>query len=192
LNLALEVDNIAKLLYIGSKYAVMSLPKGKSPIVVKSFDPKSSVKRARIAKAKSHKWSIVVNEDKYVWKTKMERVAVIRKGLPYESIEVLSQRTNLPVKQVLHYFSVAQTTYNKKKRDKDLLSGRDSEIVLVLTELLDFGLEVFNNEKEKFQHWLKKPNISLGGATPESLFDTLTGIQEVRNSLNRIEYGNMA
>jgi putative toxin-antitoxin system antitoxin component (TIGR02293 family) len=98
----------------------------------------------------------------------------------------------LPVKQVLHLFGVPQTTYNKKRRDNDLLSGRDSEIILVLTELLDLGIEVFNNEAEKFQRWLKKPNISLGGVTPESLFDSLTGIQEVRNSLNRLEYGNLA
>jgi uncharacterized protein (DUF2384 family) len=60
--------------------------------------------------------------------------------------------------------------------------------VLVLTELLDFGYEVFNFEKDKFQRWLQKPNISLGGVTPESLFDSLTGIQEVSNSLNRLEY----
>ena len=65
-------------------------------------------------------------------------------------------------------------------------------MILVLTELLDFGVEVFNNEVEKFQRWLKKPNIALGGATPESLFDSLTGIQEVRNCLNRLEYGNLA
>lgn len=71
-------------------------------------------------------------------------------------------------------------------------SGRDSEIVLVLTELLEFGTDVFNSETEKFQRWLQKPNISLGGATPISMFDSLTGIQEVRNFLNRLEYGNLA
>jgi uncharacterized protein (DUF2384 family) len=32
----------------------------------------------------------------------------------------------------------------------------------------------------------------LGGNTPESLFDSLTGIQEVKNALNRLEYGNLA
>ena len=85
-----------------------------------------------------------------------------------------------------------QTTYNKKKRGKELLSGRDSEVILLLTELLDFGLEVFNDESEKFQRWLKKPNVSLGGVKPESLFDSVTGIQEVKNALNRLEYGNMA
>lgn len=156
------------------------------------FDPDRSIKRARSQKSRGSEWSIDLTEGKYAWATKMERVAIIRKRLPYESIEVISKRANLPVKQLLDSFGVPQTTYNKKKRDKDLLTRRDSEVVLVLTELLDHGVQVFNNEKEKFQRWLKKPNVSLGGATPESLFDSLTGIQEIRNSLNRLEYGNMA
>lgn len=73
-----------------------------------------------------------------------------------------------------------------------MLNGRDSEIVLLLTELVDFGIEVFNNEEYKFQRWMKKQNISLGGNTPESLLDSITGIQEVKNCLNRIEYGILA
>ena len=170
----------------------MSAKKEKIPSRPKAIDPKKSIYRAKLEKTGDPKWSIMVADEKYTWTTKLERVGIIRNGLPYESIEVISTRANLPIKQVLHLLGVAQTTYNKKKRDKDLLTGRDSEVILVLTELLDFGLEVFNNEKEKFQRWLKKPNISLGDVTPESLFDSLTGIQEVRNSLNRLEYGNMA
>jgi putative toxin-antitoxin system antitoxin component (TIGR02293 family) len=51
---------------------------------------------------------------------------------------------------------------------------------------------IFNNENEKFQRWLKKPNLSLGGKSPESLLDTTTGIDEVNYCLNRIEYGSFA
>ena len=170
----------------------MEAKKKKMPSKTKAIDPKKSVHRAKTKNSENPKWRIMVSDNEYTWTTKMDRVEIIRHGLPYESIEVISTRTNLPIKQVLHLLGVAQTTYNKKKRDKDLLTGRDSEVVLVLIELLDFGLEVFNNEKEKFQRWLKKPNISLGGVSPESLFDSLTGIQEVKNSLNRLEYGNMA
>ena len=169
----------------------MAVSKKDTSTGTKRYNPGKSIKRARAIKAGSTKWHIKVSEDEYVWATKMDRVSIIRKGLPYESIEVISKRANLPVKQVLNLFGVPQTTYNKKKRDKDLLNSRDSEVVLVLTELLDFGLEVFNKEAAKFHRWLKKPNISLGGVTPESLFDSLTGIQEVRNSLNRLEYGNL-
>ncbi len=150
---------------------------------------KSSIVRAGNGKTK---WSIMVAQDKIAWSTSMDRVKIIRKGLPYESIEVISKKADFSIKEVLRSLGLPQTTYNKKKKDNDLLSGRDSEVILFLAELLDFGLEVFDNEKEKFQRWLKKPNISLGGVTPESLFDSLTGIQEVKNTLNRLEYGNLA
>lgn len=73
-----------------------------------------------------------------------------------------------------------------------MLDSRESELLVMIIELLDYGIEVFNKEKEKFQRWLKKPNLSLGQDTPESLLDTLTGIQEVYFCLNRLEYGNLA
>lgn len=170
----------------------MAIKKDKISLGNRRYNPERSIHRARVRKTKNRGWSIKFTEYEFNWTTKMERVDIIREGLPYESLEVISKRADLPVKKILSLFGVPQTTYNKKKKDKDLLSGRDSELVLVITELLDFGIEVFNNESEKFQRWLKKPNISLGGATPESLFDSITGIQEVRNSLNRLEYGNFA
>jgi putative toxin-antitoxin system antitoxin component (TIGR02293 family) len=158
----------------------------------RTFNPKRSIKRAGRVRTEHHRWVIHTSHGDVTWGSKIERVALIRKGLPYESIEVIGHKANLPVKQILHYLGVPQTTYNKKKRDEVPLSGRDSEVILFLSEVLDFGVEVFNSEKEKFQRWLKKPNMSLGNVTPESLFDSITGIQEVRNALNRLEYGNMA
>lgn len=159
----------------------------------KSFNPNKSIHRARISgKERGQIWTIKVPGKTYTWSNKMERVSLLREGLSIESIEVICNKSSLSIKKVLHFLNLAQTTYNKKKRENSLLSVRDSEIVLVLTELLDFGLNVFNSEEDKFQRWLQKPNISLGGATPVSLFDSLTGIQEVRNSLNRLEYGNLA
>jgi putative toxin-antitoxin system antitoxin component (TIGR02293 family) len=159
----------------------------------RKFDTEKSIKRARRYKARGREcWVIKSQNVEYTWSNKLERVKIIRSGLPYESIEVIGQRIDLPIRQVLTIFGVPQTTYNKKKREKERLSGRDSELVLLLTELLDFGSDVFNNEPEKFQRWLKKPNVSLGGEKPESLFDSVTGIQEVKNALTRLEYGNMA
>jgi len=156
------------------------------------FDPKKSIRRAKRKNIIGQRWSIAVAKDEYVWRTKMDRVDLIRKRLPYESIEVISNKANLPVKHILRLMAMPQTTYNKRRKAHDLLSSRDSEIILVLTELLDYGISVFNDEEDKFFRWLKKPNISLGGITPESLFDSLTGIQEVKNSLTRIEFGNLA
>jgi putative toxin-antitoxin system antitoxin component (TIGR02293 family) len=122
----------------------------------------------------------------------MERVNVIRQGIPYAHLESISERLNRPVKTILSIVGIPQTTYNKKKSEHSLLDSRDSELIVLLTELIDYGIIVFNQEEEKFQRWLKKPNLSLGGNSPESLLDTTTGIEEVNNCLNRIEFGNFS
>lgn len=130
-----------------------------------------------------------VQEASYAWYSNMDRLNLIRKGIPFASVEVISTQLNTPIKDLLHYLGIPQTTYNKKKREKSLFDERNSEVILLLQELIDYGVDVFNNEEEKFQRWLKKPNASLGGVTPESLFDTNTGIEEVKKALTRIEYG---
>uniref|UniRef100_UPI0040497FC5 type II RES/Xre toxin-antitoxin system antitoxin n=2 Tax=Flavobacterium sp. TaxID=239 RepID=UPI0040497FC5 len=156
------------------------------------FDPKESIGRAKNARKSLVKWRLESEGHEFVWSSRLERVNIIRAGIPYASIDVISKRMNVSVKDFLHIFGLPQTTYNKKRREKSLLNGRDSEMILLLTELFDFGIDVFNNEEEKFQRWMKKQNISLGGNSPESLLDSTTGIQEVKNCLNRIEYGNFA
>jgi len=127
-----------------------------------------------------------------VWYNHIDRIRLIREGLPYSALEALSIKVNIPIKHFLSFLQIPQTTYNKRKRESVKLSGRDSEIILVLNELIDYGLDVFNGESEKFTSWLDKTNLSLGGVTPKSLFDSLTGIQEVRKCLDRIEHGNFA
>ena len=161
-------------------------------VKTKPFDTRKSLKNAGMAKREEPVWVLRSEGKTFRWSNKMERVAVIRKGVPYHAIEVLSERLNRPVKAVLSIVGIPQTTYNKNKSKKLLLDSHDSELVVMITELIDHGLMVFNHEPEKFQRWLNKPNISLGGQTPESLLDTVTGIDEVRFCLNRIESGNFA
>jgi putative toxin-antitoxin system antitoxin component (TIGR02293 family) len=156
------------------------------------FDTQKSIRKATGIRKTAKTWEIESEGKAYVWSNKMERIEIIRQGIPYYSIEIISKRLNRSVKSVLAIVGIPQTTYNKKKSEQSLLDSRNSELIILITELIDFGLEVFNNEEEKFQRWLKKPNLSLGGNSPESLLDTTTGINEVKFALNRIEYGNFA
>lgn len=133
-----------------------------------------------------------VNKRVFTWSNNDEKIALIRIGLPYAAIEAISKHTKIPVIHYLNSLEIVQTTYNKKKKSDSILSKQDSEFIVELIELYEFGLSVFNNESEKFQRWLRKPNISLGNASPDSFFDSLTGIKEVKRALNRIEFGNMA
>lgn len=167
----------------------------------KSYAPKRNAKEELLARA-SKRLSLVplvdngytfeVDKKTYRWSTNDEKINLIRTGLPYAAIEVISKQTNIPVNHYLKSLEIVQTTYNKKKKSDSILSKQDSEFIVELIELYEFGLSVFNEESEKFQRWLRKPNISLGNIAPDSLFDSLTGIGEIKKALNRIEYGNMA
>lgn len=143
-------------------------------------------------KTVSHHYKFKVDKATFTWSNNNEKIRLIREGLPYASIEEISRQTKIPVKHYLKSLNIVQTTYNNKKRSDSILSTKDSEFIVELVELYEFGLSVFNGESEKFQRWLRKPNISLGGVSPDSLFDSLTGIREVKKAMNRIEYGNLA
>nr|WP_314898322.1 antitoxin Xre/MbcA/ParS toxin-binding domain-containing protein [uncultured Flavobacterium sp.] len=165
---------------------------GKITQRTKPFDTKRSIQNASGKGITIRKSTLNSDGKEYNWSNKLERVSVIRAGIPYDSIEVISRRLNNPVKSVLAIVGIPQTTYNKKKSEHLLLDSRDSELVILINELIDYGLEVFNNEEGKFQRWLKKSNLSIGGNSPESMLDTITGINEVKFSLNRLEFGNLA
>lgn len=161
-------------------------------LTTKKFNTKKSIRNATSKLKEGKNWSLKADGNLYVWNTKIERLKIVRNGIPYDALETISKRLNRPIKVVLSIVGIPQTTYNNKKSKHSLLDSRDSELVIMITELMDYGMEVFNNEEEKFQRWLKKPNISLGNNSPESLLDTITGINEVRFALNRIEFGNLA
>ncbi len=135
---------------------------------------------------------IASNRGDIMWKTSEDRINIIRQGVPYGVIEKVCLNLGVTKGRMLDRLSIAHRTYSKKIKEDSILDPRFSESILELQEIHDFGIEVFNNEKEKFLRWLKKPNLSLGNVTPESLFDSITGINEVRKALTRMEYGNMA
>lgn len=157
--------------------------------------PKKTIKNAKskVYPAFDEEISSIVSEPMALnVPNSLVRLSAIRSGIPYAALETISQKLNQPIKAILELFDIPQTTYNKKKGEQALLGTRDSEIVLLITELLAYGNQVFNQEEAKLQRWLKKPNAALAGHTPESLLDTSTGITEVRHCLDKIEYGNFA
>ncbi len=53
---------------------------------------------------------------------------------------------------------------------------------------MQHAFEVFEDE-EKIKRWINTENRALNGMKPLALFDTLTGLSIVNNSLGRIEEG---
>jgi putative toxin-antitoxin system antitoxin component (TIGR02293 family) len=158
----------------------------------KTFNVKRSLKKSVNNHENTLSSSISTGGKEYTWNDSTELVSIVREGLPFGSVEYISNRLEMPVKGVLAFLGMPQTTYNKKKSENAMMDGRDAELLLRINELIDFGQNVFNQDSEKFHRWLHKQNTSLGGHSPDSLFDTITGIEEVRSALERLNSGNLA
>ena len=134
--------------------------------------------------------NLIIHNKEYSWSSAMDKIRLIRVGVPKSSINVVSKKANISFKAVFFYITMKEEEYYNNSFQT--LNKKDSETILNLIEILDYGNYVFNNENEKFQRWLRKPNSYLNNMVPLSLFDSFSGIQEVRKCLNRIDFGNMA
>ena len=79
------------------------------------FDTQKSVAKSQELKGETSNSFQTSDGKEYTWDGSMERLHLVREGIPYQSIEVISQRLNRPVKSVLSWVGMPQTTYNKKK-----------------------------------------------------------------------------
>lgn len=128
-------------------------------------------------------------EETIEWYGTESRIETIHHGIPFDAIETISSELGRPVKFMLAILGIPQTTYNKKKNEDAILNLRDGELILLIAELIAYGKEVFNHEDDKFQRWMQKSNIALGGKTPDSFLDTVSGLEEIKRVLNAINYG---
>ena len=78
------------------------------------------------------------------------------------------------------------TLINKKKQEK--FNAGLSERIFSLVDIYSYGYEVFGDE-ERFNKWMFRPNLALGGKTPFELIGSQFGRDEVKNVIGRIEYG---
>lgn len=71
----------------------------------------------------------------------------------------------------------------------DKLARDVSERLLLLTNLLEHGLSVFDTDSETLADWLRTPIRELNSQSPIQLLDTTTGFGLVDDVLGRIEHG---
>lgn len=115
-------------------------------------------------------------------------IKATRNGLPYKSLKTaqgIMPFSNQEWAQMLH---ISTRSIDRLKNENKKLSITQSDKLIEVTLLYDYGVDVFGSS-EKFSQWLNRTNIALGGVTPKSLLDTNQGINAVKSALSRIEYG---
>jgi putative toxin-antitoxin system antitoxin component (TIGR02293 family) len=116
--------------------------------------------------------------------------AMIHRGLPYRSLEVLASTFHLDLPRLGKILSVPPRTMARRKAEQRL-TAQESDRLARLARILAYATEVFGAE-EKASIWINRPNRTLQGAAPIDLLDTDLGSQVVETMLGRIEHGVVA
>lgn len=117
----------------------------------------------------------------------LEMLPLVRKGLPYRTMENVAREMDLSVDDTAKSLGLARRTLARRKALR-LLDSAESERVVRLAGTLAHATEVFGS-REKAREWMRTPNRALGGVSPLSLLDTEIGARAVDDELVRIEYG---
>ncbi len=119
--------------------------------------------------------------------TPLEKMGMVRLGITKQDLEKLKKKTELDYDRLAKALSVARATLINKK-EKEKFSPDLSEKIVGLADIYSYGYEVFE-EETRFNQWMFKPNIALGGLLPFDLIDNQFGREEVKNLIGRIDYG---
>lgn len=102
-----------------------------------------------------------------------------------DQVAGLARLTDLELARILN-----MSVRNLHRLKPDERMGRDaSERLLLLTNLLQHGLNVFDEDTETLSDWLRSPIRELNSQSPLHLLDTTTGFGLADDVLGRIEHG---
>jgi len=113
--------------------------------------------------------------------------AIIHRGFPYKSLEVIVAKYGLDLPRMTKILSVPPRTMARRKTEQRL-TAQESDRLARLARILTYATEVFGTE-EKASTWLTRPNRILRATAPIDLLDTDLGTQVVEMMLGRIEHG---
>ncbi len=111
-----------------------------------------------------------------------------RQGMLRSEVDQVAGLVGLTDKEMARILNMSDRNLHRLKSD-ERLSRDASERLLLLTNLLRHGLDVFDDDAETLVGWLRSPIRELNSQSPLYLLDTTTGFGLVDDVLGRIEWG---
>lgn len=121
-------------------------------------------------------------------KTAVDWDALIRAGMPVRSAEALKDGIAVPDSLLAELLGVSGKTLSRARSGKGRLDPVTSDRLFRVARVVALAIEVLESEAGAL-HWLKRPQIGLGGKVPLALLATDPGRDEVEKLLLRIEHG---
>ena len=149
--------------------------------------PKNSINSSHVSDVGALYFSKILDDDNSVLKL----ITATRRGLPFKSLERALHIMSFTLQEWAKFLHISTRSIDRLKKEKKKLNPSQSEKLIDITLLYDYGVDVFGSS-EKFSKWLCRPSIALGGVEPKSLLDTNQGILAIKSELSKIEYGVLA
>lgn len=118
-------------------------------------------------------------------------IKMVREGIPYSEFATISSTSPFTAKEWANYLNVSTRTLERHRDDNKTFRQEQSERILAIYQLLNFGTLVFG-DTTGFFNWLGSESIALGGIKPKELLDTSIGINIIKDELGRLEHGILA
>ncbi len=118
-------------------------------------------------------------------------IDIVRSGITPTDFSALAAKIPFTITEWADYLQISERTIQRNQKEQKAFQPIQSEKIVELAMLYNYGLEVFGN-KESLDSWLDAYCIALGGRKPKDLLDTNFGITLVKDELGRIEHGVLA
>jgi putative toxin-antitoxin system antitoxin component (TIGR02293 family) len=113
---------------------------------------------------------------------------LIRKGLPIDAFKQVASYYHIPESRMASLVGVSERTISRLQKEHKPLNATGSDRLYRLARIAAHALEVFE-DPNTVGNWLSRSNRALEGAAPVEVLDTDAGCEQVKELLDRIEYG---
>ena len=120
---------------------------------------------------------------------KMLIVHSIRKGISFSFFNTIKNNSPFTDVEWADFLNLSTKSLQRYKNEKKFVfKPIHSEKIIELAEVINFGNEVFDNNKD-FYSWLNTTSIALGNMKPLELLKNSYGKEMVMDELHRIDQG---
>lgn len=121
-------------------------------------------------------------------RTAVDWERIIHKGMPARSAEALKASIAVPDALLAQLLGISEKTLSRARAGEGRLDSVVSDRLFRVARIVALAIDVLETEDAAL-HWLKRPQIGLGGRIPLALLTTDAGRDQVEKLLLRVEHG---
>ncbi|MGC4232928.1 MAG: DUF2384 domain-containing protein [Niabella sp.] len=131
----------------------------------------------------------IVSEPEIIYRItpKNSKTETLVKDFTYKDFKKILNKGAFTLAEWADMLFMSERTLHRYAKDDGGFNGLQIERILLLETLIDTGNEMFG--REGFKTWLQSRPFSLGGEVAKSKLTTHQGIQEIIDTLGRIQHG---